>query len=52
MGILILTIIVAVILRSIYHKMVDVVYFSFTAVIREWITCLIIAFFLCTMLFG
>lgn len=48
---LIIVIIGAVILHSIYHKIVDVTYFSFAAVIKEWLTCFVISLFLCSAIF-
>lgn len=45
-------IIVAIILRSIYHKLFDVVYFSLGAVLTEWGACFLIAAFLVGLVFG
>lgn len=46
----IVTIIVAIILNRIYHKIFDVTYFSFGALITEWGVCLLIAAFICAPL--
>lgn len=45
-------IIVTIILRTIYHKIFNVVYFSFYAVLKEWATCFLIAAILCTAILG
>jgi len=40
-------IILTIVFHKIYHKLFDVVYFSFSAYLREWAICLLIATFLC-----
>ena len=45
-------IILTVVLHRIYHKIFDVVYFSFSAYLREWGICLIISIFLCRTILG
>lgn len=45
-------IIVAAILNGLYHKIFDVVYFSFGALVKEWTICLCISALICGVLFG
>lgn len=46
-----LVIILTVVINRLYHKFVDVVYFSFYALCREWGVCLGISMFIVSLIF-
>lgn len=45
-------IIVAAILNGLYHKIFDVVYFSFAGLVKEWTVCICLAALICSLFFG
>lgn len=49
---IIVIIIVAVILNVLYHKIFDVVYFSFAGLVKEWTVCICLSALICSIFFG
>ena len=48
----IVIIVLSIVFSRLYHKVFDVVYFSFSALCKEWAVCVVLAMFVASFIFG